>query len=384
MMFVKKFPRNVRLTIDPYEQCPCGSQKSFKFCCKPRSIQHKHNWKEYHKYPEKRKEYESIKSWNDTAFEICLAFDHEECKGDIKNAHSIQKNRILNRISQDGHLYQFIPDHVESIILAKFDRISINKASTFQGFCDFHDNKLFHPIEASDYFNEARQNFLFSFRPLALEYHKKVRDLTFRMNIFDRRPDLTINEAFVYDYRTAQLNKREYKREYEAFKKDYIEKNFNNIRTFFLKLDFEVNFATSAAFSVQFDMNGKQINENQMLSEIQEIKLIYVTIYPLENSTNIILSYHLRNDKTYNGLFEQLENAAQTEILKYLNQLVIDGTENIFFSQSFIENLKEVEKDSLLKSFQASLKPLLAKKLYEENNDYRFDLFTIQSIDRDN
>ncbi|APO44592.1 hypothetical protein BS614_11685 [Paenibacillus xylanexedens] len=376
MMLIEKFPRNVRLTIGPYEQCPCGSKKSFKFCCKPKSTEHKHNWKEYRKHPDKRKKYEYVKNWNDTAFEICLAFDHEECRGNIKNAHSIQKKRILNRISRDGHLYQFIPDHVGDIVLAKFDRVSINKASTFQGFCDFHDNKLFLPIEASDYCNEARQNFLFSFRPLALECHNKIRDLTFRMNIFSERPDLTINEAMVYDYRTAQLNEREFKKEYEVFKKDYSEKNFNNIRTFYLKLDFEVNFATSGAFSVEFDMNGQQINENQMLSEIQEIKLIYLTIYPLENSTNIILSYHLRNDKSYNRLFEQLENASQTQILKYLNKIVINGTENIYFSQNFIENLKEAEKDSLLISFQASLKPLLAKKLYEENNDYRFDLFT--------
>lgn len=380
MMLIKKYPRNVKLKIDPYEKCPCGSQASFKFCCKPKAAQHKHNWKEHRKYSDKRKEYEFVQLWNDTAFETCLAFDHEECKGDIKNAHSIQKNRILNRISQDGHIYKFTPDHVGIIVLSRFDRTSINKASTFQGFCDFHDNKLFHPIEALEYSNEAKQNFLFAFKALALEYHKKVRDVTFRINIFAKRPDLTINEVMVYDYRTAQLKEKEYKKEYEAFKKEYTEKNFHNIRTFFKKLDFEVDFATSAAFSAIYDMNNHQINENQMLSENQEIRVVYVTIYPLENSTNIIISYHSRNDETYSGLFEQLENATQTELLKYLNQLVIDGTENIFFSQKFIENLNVREKDSLLQSFQASFKPLLAKKLRKENKDYRFNLFTTTSI----
>lgn len=31
MMLIEKLPRNVRLTIDPYEQCPCGSKKVSNF-----------------------------------------------------------------------------------------------------------------------------------------------------------------------------------------------------------------------------------------------------------------------------------------------------------------------------------------------------------------
>lgn len=121
-----------------------------------------------------RIEHKLSQSWKETNFEECL-FNNENCKGRIKVAHSVQNNRILNRISEAGHLYTIEGRVNRGSFKPDFKKISKNKASTFTGFCDYHDNVIFKPIETGLYEDNKEQNFLFSYRSFCIAYHKIVR-----------------------------------------------------------------------------------------------------------------------------------------------------------------------------------------------------------------
>ena len=88
--------------LDPYEDCPCGSSKKFKFCCyaKARETNRKQNSRPYN-YSDDRLKNMAHSLWKDTDFKYCFAND-DQCRGKIKSAHSIQNNRVLNRISEEG------------------------------------------------------------------------------------------------------------------------------------------------------------------------------------------------------------------------------------------------------------------------------------------
>ena len=58
-----------------------------------------------------------------------------------------------------------------------------------------------------------------------------------------------------------------------------------------------------------------------------------------------------------------------------LNFLLIQYTENIFFDPSFIENLSEKQKNSLLQSFDSSIYPIEKAILISEGSYYKFNLF---------
>lgn len=54
----------------------------------------------------------------------------------------------------------------------EFGKTGRKKATTFTGFCDYHDSKIFSPIENEDYVEENKeQEFLFAYRALAYEHH---------------------------------------------------------------------------------------------------------------------------------------------------------------------------------------------------------------------
>lgn len=94
-----------KLKFEPYELCPCGSDQRFKFCCYQKAREEKYTKHERIDYTDSRLNHIMNKRWEHTDFKMCFAFDKEKCEGVIKGAHSIQNNRILNRVSDDGHVY---------------------------------------------------------------------------------------------------------------------------------------------------------------------------------------------------------------------------------------------------------------------------------------
>ncbi|PAF31092.1 hypothetical protein [Paenibacillus sp. 7516] len=56
----------------------------------------------------------------------------------------------------------------------KLHEVGKGKASTFTGFCNKHDSKIFRPIESYVYkISDTEQNFLFAYRAFALGYYER-------------------------------------------------------------------------------------------------------------------------------------------------------------------------------------------------------------------
>ncbi|MGP4041909.1 SEC-C domain-containing protein [Gracilibacillus sp. D59] len=375
-MFTKKQIEEIKLK--PYEPCPCGSDKKFKFCCYQKAREARDTKKQLD-YPDGRINHILHQSLENSDFKICMGFDSEKCKPLIKSAHSIQNNRILNRISVDGHVYKIGEKVMNQELTPIFEKMSKNKASTFFGFCDYHDNELFKPIEQKDYINEPLQNFLFAFRALSLEYHKKQRALNYFRENFKQYPEGMLEVEGINLYRIAILDVMDYSKDYNLFKKDYYNDNFSNLRTIHRTLDYEVNFATSSAFSVKVDLEGNHLNDVYFNKDEEKMPSVFINIYPLKDQTNIILSYHLSDDKIYKDYFDQVEQLSEEELVKYLNFLIIEYTENVFFSPELIDNLTEREKESILKSFISSTDLGEKINLTAKDNYYKFNIFSVNS-----
>ncbi|MCX6823318.1 MAG: hypothetical protein NTX91_05015, partial [candidate division SR1 bacterium] len=73
-----------------------------------------------------------------------------QCSSEIIRAHTVSKSSNLKLIARDGYIYSY---DLSLFKLDKkhgkldFDLVPISKASTFYGFCKYHDNEIFKPIE---------------------------------------------------------------------------------------------------------------------------------------------------------------------------------------------------------------------------------------------
>ncbi|GAH17669.1 unnamed protein product, partial [marine sediment metagenome] len=105
-------------------------------------------------------------------FKGCVFPDKSNCSKKPIKAHSIQKNKILKHISINGKVIS--GDIQKTLFTQEFEEVGINSASTFFGFCNYHDTSIFSEIENQDYIESQEQNFLYAYRACALEYVKKI------------------------------------------------------------------------------------------------------------------------------------------------------------------------------------------------------------------
>lgn len=360
----------MNVKFDLNEVCPCGSTDFFENCCHRKAL-------EFDKstltdYTLGRIQYETHKIWGSTDFEICLGFKKEECSDQIISSHSIQNNRILNKISQDNHVYTFKAKLTEENML-ELSKISKNKASTFKGFCGYHDDALFSRIEKESLNLDIEQLFLFAFRAHAIEDHKKRRELSNHRELFKKFPFTTLNPMQVHAFKMAELSVKDNEKDYEQFRYLHDNHMYTKLISIVRELDYEVSFATTSSFAVQHDLNGNEIND--IYGFQNDLPSVYLNIFPYEGKTKIIISYLDLFDNIYGNYFLQLDRLSIDELCKYLNFLTVNHTENIYFNPEFIEGLTMEQKSSLLESFQSSFLPIVTIDLISQDNYFKFNLF---------
>lgn len=117
-----------------------------------------------------KKHYEQIKRHKN--IKHCLHPDKDNCKGKIIRAHSIQNKRVLETISENGKVYMPISNTGNPFeLIGEYGR---KVATTFTGFCDYHD-KMFQPIEINNFSSDnEEQIFLYIYRAFIIDYHQKL------------------------------------------------------------------------------------------------------------------------------------------------------------------------------------------------------------------
>ena len=118
----------------------------------------------------------------------CFAVDNN-CSDNIVKAHSIQNNRILTRIADNGEVIQLKEDIGDEGFGIAPRLVGRRVASVATNFCGMHDTSIFLPIEQRDFApGDLEQEFLFAYRAFAREYHAKLEQTYMfkaALNMFD-------------------------------------------------------------------------------------------------------------------------------------------------------------------------------------------------------
>lgn len=61
-------------------------------------------------------------------------------------------------------------------------------ATTFSGFCEYHDKITFQDIEDCEFQGSDKQIFLFTYRTFAWHYHKKLQQIARELYLKKRFP----------------------------------------------------------------------------------------------------------------------------------------------------------------------------------------------------
>ncbi|SDJ53004.1 hypothetical protein [Paenibacillus naphthalenovorans] len=289
---------------------------------------------------------------NMSYWEGCFHAD-ENCSERIIKAHSIQNNKILNKISENGEVLMFGNDIDESLGLKSIMKKEGRKrATTFTGFCGHHDTTIFNPIENLDYqIGNKQQEFLFAYRALAHEYHakkstvemyKKMLELISREEyselnkIFEHQgPPSPEHLAFMRMMFSAALegsedaeNRLEIAR---SRMNGFLDTgNFEEVITEVIEFPEEYHIATSATVIIEKDLEGATVND---LSDFETaLAPLFVTVFPQNNKTYVLLSYLKRNRRRFQFIGNQILNKSVPEKKVIISNLLISYIENIAIS----------------------------------------------------
>lgn len=306
------------------DKCLCGSGKKYKKCCM--------NKEDDESYKNRDRIKGNIyKSLAESKIKQCIHPNKEECKGSIINAHSIQNNKILNKLAENGHLLMLKPDIKNGIMDIDTKSESRHKATTFTGFCKYHDDVVFKDIEKKEFLEEEKQLFLFAYRAFALEYHKKMEATKMVKNTFSKVPKSAIKSGFVNIIKGHELAIQDNQKIKDIFDRSINNNEFDILENIVWKLDYEIDFSTTSMFALEYDLEGNLLNDITSTEE-ERMKNIFLTIFPEDNKSYIILSWLKEDGETYKNFKEQVKELKNEEVITFFNNLIVNNTENIAIS----------------------------------------------------
>lgn len=369
------------MKINRNAPCWCGSGKKYKKC-------HLHREKDVPVNP-----WEVIKATKQ-AFnkEYCYAADcyKEECTGRIVKAHSVSKSSNLKKIARDGHVYGFAPSYEN---LAKYEGVlhpellGINKASTFTGFCEFHDMKIFSPIENENFTGKKEQIFLLDYRAQARESFMKICQadtLNFLKDIdkgksLDEQIEIQImNHFYGKAVKAGVRDANIYKEKHE---KILISKDYSELKAYIVYFKKMPSVLCSAGIFPECDFHGNSL-QNIYDLEITNDLISFSSIITNEGGA-VVFSWLEDNDsKGYCQKFvESLLKIEPDSVSTSLIRFFFEFCENVFMGPNWWEDLSHKEKDYLINRFASDPNlefPRSMKCL--EDDGYFFDDWEVKDI----
>ena len=296
---------------------------------------------------EKQKEYNKIlaKLNQSASIKECFHHNKSECVLPIINAHSLQRQGPLKNIESDINGSFFVYSHTDRQHNEKgnfFDLKPIGRkgASTFSGFCSFHDTKLFEKIE-NDFesfdVNNEEHLFLYTYRAFAHSYHIKHEDL----RLFESDDMETKDYLFKLHGKNKLLSiERDIKMTIDDMKLPkskldfYIENaKFDELNYLVFEFPFRIPIACAGVATPPYTFKGKEINTsgdpNYFCSSI------ITTVLPFKDRSIIILAAFPDEPHGIEYL-DEIDNIKYDNVQeKYLSFHLINNMENIYLSPNF-------------------------------------------------
>jgi hypothetical protein len=264
------------------------------------------------------------------------------CGEKTSKSHSIPKSASLAEIQAASHVYTFQngpnvkPKH-ES--LNGFQSISINRASTFPGFCPKHDNVLFRQIDDAKQEVSYKSSILQCLRAICYESAIHSRGALFNAYV---REDAEFDYPF--DQHGAALETAlMFKWARHSWKrKTALEKKINRRsprRFLFIagKIPTRLPFASLGSCAIEVDFQGNRLQDNVL---DKEFAFVESWVIPTRNET--IFGFGSIEDlrpRVLQSFLNSFSNVKSRFISNALLQYAVANIENTYFEPRFIESL---------------------------------------------
>ena len=308
------------------DSCPCGSGKKYKYCCLG-----KRNPKDNDEQTTLiLSKYNSAK--HNSKIEYCTCSQLGNCSKDIIRAHSIQDKK-LQSLMEEGKVISFNSKKNPY----RLDEIWGHKeASTFYGFCGYHDKKIFQPIEDCDFVASKEQIFLYTYRAFAYGFYTLKKDTLFQHE-FDSNS---------YLFTSGLCDSFELNKDIDALNNAIKNTNYEIVTSIIRVFPFAINFAASGMERPERDLQGRCLPDIDLDDDRLPGFIIY-NVFSENDKTYVIISWLKFYNELYAPIKAQLESLTDLEFEYYISQTIPMITDNIYIKPSAWNTLSEHQKEKI-------------------------------------
>lgn len=216
----------------------------------------------------------------------------------------------------------------------------VNNSGTFNNICRECDKKFFQDYENPNNIIQPPTDKMLAeiaVKNMLLQLNKRVIEIEL-VGISQKQLGMYENPDDVSELKA--LDQQEYEKEV-IFHQDIANNNkTGGYQVLFSKvLPYKVPIAAQSAIVLPCDMEGNMLNDVENLDKSIRMQYIHIAVLPLEKASVVLVFYHKR-DNLYRRLRHQINTSSQEKVLQYINYLIFEHTENVYFSKEIEEELK--------------------------------------------
>jgi SEC-C motif len=280
------------------------------------------------------------------------------CAGGIIRAHSLQRSGALSAIAVNGHVYGLDPFAEPSVDgQPRYIRIGLRRASTFTGFCEFHDAQLFRPIELEPFRATKEQLFLLAYRALSKEVYAKR--FAIRMVPILRKGDVgrgSLEQVGLQQYlyireQVLRYSLRDLESSFSDYQAAYLSGDYDRFSAYVIFSDREPDFAVSGGIHPEFDFHGASLQD---LSSPGVLDFAAYSVLPLQSGGAMALIWDSESATSSQKLASSLHKLDVSGVPDALVRFSYEHFENCFASPIWWEGLQEAQRKNLLQRIALS------------------------------
>jgi len=344
------------MKIGRNEKCWCGSDKKFKHC----------------HYGRAKETPVSIggamghtkKNSSRKCCYVPTSLKHE-CSKRIINAHTVSKSGSLKEIADETNHVLGLKINLSNMMkndgVLIPERIGINQASTFKGFCSVHDKELFSCVEDREFIGDEDQCLALMYRSVAKELYAKEGGLNTSEFIKngDKGKDQFeqfFTQAFAGDYQLGiEIAIKEISDLKSQLDDQLLGLSNSNLSHLIIESSSPMPVAVSSIVSPMTDFDGKSIQDLGNLNIVAE-QLVFNS-FSSDGKGYVVFSW-LKSSSKVLGFIRSLLAIEKANIFSSLIRFFFGVAENTFTSPLWWENLAPQQKDKINNLIMAGVNPM--------------------------
>lgn len=273
---------------------------------------------------------------------------------DIIGAHTIQrKGPLAQIIGADNHVWAFDGRDRGSDGLLALTKIGWKLASVFPGFCQNHDGPFFHDIENEPFIGNQKQCYLFGYRAICHEVHKKLVEIKVSdesRRYLDKGKRFTDQVDLQSDLNLLEFGLKKGLEEITTlrtkYNKGFLTSDYSDYNFLTISFDGDLSIASVGPFNPDFDMKGNRLQDIKNFAVAFEGMVVATAVTPTGGA--FVFSWP-KSFTSCTSWAKSLLVVGDTGLPSLLVELLFTYVENTYFAKVWWDSLDAAKQERVRK-----------------------------------